>query len=176
MLFRSKDTTAEMEETQAFVANLAAQCATKKKEWAERSKVRAEEIAAISEAIKILNDDDALELFKKTIPSASSSLLQLSSGASTAKARALAVIRKAQKGHKSPALDFIALALNGKKIGFAKVIKMVDEMVVNLKKEQQDDDAKKEYCEKMMDEAEDKVKALELAVSEIGRASCRERV
>ena len=43
---------------------------------------------------------------------------------------------------------------------------MVDEMVVNLKKEQQDDDAKKEYCEKMMDEAEDKVKALELAVSD----------
>merc|ERR1719331_1609680 len=35
-----KDTTAEMEETQAFVANLAAQCATKKKEWAERSSVR----------------------------------------------------------------------------------------------------------------------------------------
>merc|ERR550537_1350470 len=48
-----KDTTAEMEDTQAFLANLGAQCATKKKEWAERSKVRAEEIAAISEAIKI---------------------------------------------------------------------------------------------------------------------------
>ena len=39
------------------------------------------------------------------------------------KARALAVIRKAQKGHKSPALDFIALALNGKKIGFAKALR-----------------------------------------------------
>merc|ERR1719426_42537 len=62
-----KDTTSEMEETQAFLANLGAQCATKKKEWAERSKVRAEEIAAISEAIKILNDDDALDLFKKTL-------------------------------------------------------------------------------------------------------------
>merc|ERR1719201_2732703 len=62
-----EDTTAEMKETQAFVANLAVQCATKKKEWAERQKMRAEEVSAISEAIKILNDDDALDLFKKTL-------------------------------------------------------------------------------------------------------------
>merc|ERR1719197_379466 len=62
-----EDTTAEMKETQAFLANLAEQCATKKKEWAERQKMRAEEVSAISEAIKILNDDDALDLFKKTL-------------------------------------------------------------------------------------------------------------
>merc|ERR1712093_73345 len=64
-----EDTTAEMSDTQAFIANLASMCATKKKEWAERSKMRAEEVSAISEAIKVLNDDDALDLFKKTIPS-----------------------------------------------------------------------------------------------------------
>merc|ERR1719299_189714 len=62
-----EDTTAEMKETQAFLANLGAQCALKKKEWAERQSVRAEEISAVSEAIKILNDDDALDLFKKTL-------------------------------------------------------------------------------------------------------------
>merc|ERR1719316_1052140 len=37
-----EDTTAEMKETQAFLANLAAQCATKKKEWAARQQMRAE--------------------------------------------------------------------------------------------------------------------------------------
>merc|ERR1719359_801648 len=62
-----EDTTSEMKETEAFVANLAATCAAKKKEWAERQKMRAEEISAISEAIKVLNDDDALDLFKKTL-------------------------------------------------------------------------------------------------------------
>merc|ERR1719238_2281022 len=62
-----EDTTAEMKETEAFVANLAATCAEKKKEWAERQAMRAEEISAISEAIKVLNDDDALDLFKKTL-------------------------------------------------------------------------------------------------------------
>merc|ERR1719299_166232 len=62
-----EDTMAELNDTQAFLANLASQCATKKKEWDERSKIRTEEVAAISEAIKILNDDDALDLFKKTL-------------------------------------------------------------------------------------------------------------
>merc|ERR1719287_208481 len=38
-----EDTTAEMSDTQSFVANLASQCETKKKEWAERQKIRAEE-------------------------------------------------------------------------------------------------------------------------------------
>ena len=60
-----EDTTAEMKETEAFVANLASTCAMKKKEFADRQKMRAEEISAVSEAIKILNDDDALDLFKK---------------------------------------------------------------------------------------------------------------
>merc|ERR1719224_235358 len=62
-----EDTTAEMKETEAFLANLASQCALKKKEWAARQQMRAEEISAISEAIKVLNDDDALDLFKKTL-------------------------------------------------------------------------------------------------------------
>merc|ERR1719262_1996563 len=62
-----EDTTAEMKETEAFVANLASTCAAKKREWDERCAMRTEEISAVSEAIKILNDDDALDLFKKTL-------------------------------------------------------------------------------------------------------------
>merc|ERR1719281_2043517 len=62
-----EDTTADMDETNKFLANLAASCKAKKDEWAERSKLRAEEIAAISETIGVLNDDDALDLFKKTL-------------------------------------------------------------------------------------------------------------
>merc|ERR1719482_1089210 len=79
-----EDTTAEMNDTQAFIANLASMCETKKKEWAERTKMRTEEVAAISEAIKILNDDDALDLFKKTLslPQASMGFLQKTSSKS----------------------------------------------------------------------------------------------
>merc|ERR1711977_446277 len=62
-----EDTEKEVKETQAFIGDLAKQCAEKKADWAERQKMRAEEISAISEAIKVLNDDDALDLFKKTL-------------------------------------------------------------------------------------------------------------
>merc|ERR1719159_1279826 len=72
---QSKDA---LEDAQEEIANagkyaeqLAAQCATKEKEMAMRVKARAEEVAAISDAIGILNDDDALDVFKKAVPSAS---------------------------------------------------------------------------------------------------------
>merc|ERR1719316_2672974 len=59
------------------------------------------------------------------------------------------------------------MAIHGKKIGFDKVIKMIDNMVVALKKEQDDDDQKKEYCLKQFDFAEDKKKGLAQTVSDL---------
>merc|ERR1719387_2698851 len=53
-----EDTLAEVKETEAFLGDLGKQCAEKKAEWSERQKMRAEEVSAISEAIKVLNDDD----------------------------------------------------------------------------------------------------------------------
>merc|ERR1719265_998493 len=110
----------------------------------------------------MLNDDDALELFKKTLPGASS-LIQMTASTASTRARALAAIRAAQKKGR-PGLDFIALAIEGKKIGFEKVIGMIDEMVVTLKKEQQDDDHKKEYCAAQFDQSDDKKKSLERSI------------
>merc|ERR1719305_534660 len=48
-----EDTEKEAKETQAFIGDLATQCAEKKGDWAERQKMRAEEVSAISEAIKV---------------------------------------------------------------------------------------------------------------------------
>merc|ERR1719182_1046037 len=73
-----EDTQEGLGEDVKFLADLQKNCAEKKKEWAVRTKTRAEELLAIQETIKILNDDDALELFKKTLPSPkSSSFLQV---------------------------------------------------------------------------------------------------
>merc|ERR1719421_1570822 len=59
-----------VEEDIQFKANLKKNCAIKQKEWDERCKLRAQEIEAISDTIEMMNSDDALELFKKTLPSA----------------------------------------------------------------------------------------------------------
>merc|ERR1719277_561623 len=50
--------------------------------------------------------------------------------------------------------------------GFDKVLKMIDEMVEVLSKEQADDDDKKEYCSKQFDTADDEKKALERTLSD----------
>merc|ERR1712079_817231 len=129
------------------------------------------ELVALAETIKILNDDDALELFKKTLPSAAS-LLQGTESEQSVRQRALAVITEAAKVRlqSQPQLDLIALALRGKSQGFEKVIGMIDEMVANLKKEQADDEAKKEYCDKEFDTSEDKKKELDLKASDSATA------
>merc|ERR1712032_604194 len=144
----------------------------KEKEWTVRSKTRAEEIVALSDTIKILNSDDALELFKKTLPSASASLVQVERSTNSLRARALAMITEVRhrfQANRQP-LDFISLALHGKKIGFEQVIKMIDDLVAELKKEQVDDDNKKEYCDEQFDLADDKKKALEKTISDIETA------
>ena len=52
-------------EDEKFKLELESSCKTKEGEWEEICKTRSEELLALSETIKILNDDDALELFKK---------------------------------------------------------------------------------------------------------------
>merc|ERR1711972_1126406 len=76
-----------------FLENLEKNCATKTAEWEVIVKTRAEELVALADTIKVLNDDDALELFKKTLPSASS-FLQVQVTAQALRARALTGIKK----------------------------------------------------------------------------------
>merc|ERR1719316_2459858 len=70
------DATKEKANADKFLATLSTQCVTKQQEYDARSKMRADEVSAISEAIGILNDDDALDVFKKAVPAA---LMQRSS-------------------------------------------------------------------------------------------------
>jgi len=155
------DTQAALLEDNKFAEDLKATCANKTSAWEESTKVRTEELKAIAETIKTLSDDDALETFKSTLPSAAASFVQLA-GLDAAKARALQVLRTAAAGdHGSTRrLDFIGLALKGKTVGFDKVVKMIDDMVKMIKEEQVADESKKDYCAVETDTTEDKMKKL----------------
>jgi chromosome segregation ATPase len=159
------DTAQSMIEDKKFLADLDKTCKTKQAEWDERCKVRNEELLALADTIKMLNDDDALELFKKTLPGASS-FLQTKVTAEEVRKEAL----QALAGHTGVQLDLISLSLRSKKVDFSKVIKMVDDMVALLKKEQQDDDDKKEMCEMQLDKAEDDLKVLETTIADLEKS------
>jgi septal ring factor EnvC (AmiA/AmiB activator) len=158
------DTQTSLGEDKSFLADLEKNCETKQKEWDEICKTRQEELIAIADTIKILNDDDALELFKKT-----ASLLQVQSSSKQVTEQALKALSQT-KGKRFVGVDLIALALKGKKVDFSKVITMIDEMVALLGKEQSEDDQKKEYCEGQFDFADDKKKTLERSISDLEKA------
>merc|ERR1719502_497149 len=65
------DTLKQLKEDEVFLKEDEKNCATKDEEHAANMKVRAQELLALADTIKILNDDDALELFKKTLPTPS---------------------------------------------------------------------------------------------------------
>jgi len=64
-------------------------------------------------------------------------------------------------------LDFIALALRGRKVGFEHVLELVDKLVATLKAEQADDDDKKQYCAEKLDATEDKIKEGQQSISDL---------
>merc|ERR1719214_417401 len=125
-----------------------------------------QELLALADTIKILNDDDALELFKKTLPGGASSFLQIQVSAASQRQAALHLLRKST----DPRVDLLAVALRGGKPGFGKIIKLIDELTATLKQEQQDDDDKKEWCEAEIDKAEDNKKVLQNEISDLETA------
>jgi len=164
------DTSKQLLEDKKFLANLGAECAKRTKEHEANMKLRGEELLALADTIKILNDDDALELFKKTLPGASASFVQVQESSATQRQQALAILKASRTANSHPELNFLVLALQGKKVNFSKVIKMIDNMVATLKTEQQDDNDKKEYCEAQFDLSDDKKKGLERSVSNLEKA------
>jgi predicted nucleic acid-binding Zn-ribbon protein len=163
-----EDTKEAVAEDKKFLADLDKNCELKKKEWEEYKQAMATEQVALADTIKILNDDDALELFKKTLPSASSSFMQVKVTAGAMRERAMTLLKAGNKA--DPRLDLIEIAMRGGKNGFEKIIKMIDELVAQLGEEQKADDEKKDYCNAELDKTEDTKKELELDISDLDKA------
>jgi len=157
-----EDTKNGLAEDTKFLADLDTNCETKKAEWVVRQKLRAEEQLALADTIKVLNDDDALELFKQTLPSPA--MLQLVASSKKLQRRVLELLKNPRKDAR---IDLIALALRGGKVNFEKVLKMIDDMVSLLGEEQQNDNDKKVYCDKEFDSSEDEQKGLDHAISDL---------
>jgi len=153
-----------MKENKKMLAEVKKDCATRAKEEEERQTMRAEEQLAITDTIKMLNSDDALDIFKKALPSPS--LIQLRAGNEDARLNAKAFVDTV-RSEARPELNFIALALSNKKVDFSKVFKKIDAMMELLKKEGADDIKKKEYCEKEFETSADKTKDISQKIQEL---------
>jgi len=163
-----EDTIEDKGESEKFLRDLAGNCEKKKKEWAQYKEMQGQEMLALADTIKVLNDDDALELFKKTLPGSASSLMQVKSSNMAIRKKVITHLQKLSLN--DPRVDFLALALRGGKVGFEKIIQMIDKLTHELKVEQAEDDAKRDYCNTELDKAEDNKKVQQQDKSDLETA------
>uniref|UniRef100_A0A7S0ZQL5 Uncharacterized protein n=1 Tax=Noctiluca scintillans TaxID=2966 RepID=A0A7S0ZQL5_NOCSC len=157
-----KDSKRILGEDQKYLEELGEMCKARTDEWKVQSKLRAEELLTIAEAIKLVNSDDALDLFKKTLSPTGSTLLQVEVSESEMRDAALTTLQQSSSSLKerNVRVNLIAMALHGKKVAFKVVITMIDDLISTLVREQKDDADKVKYCKKSLRNTQDKNKDL----------------
>jgi len=126
---------------QKFLVDLTTRCENGDKEYQERMKMRNTEVAAVAEAIAIVQDDSSRDLFERSL----GSFIQLPKAKNQRKVVA-ALETAAGKATGTRKMSLLALASAAKIDNFDKIIAAVDQMVVDLKKEQEDEVAHQRFC------------------------------
>jgi len=167
-----EDTKAALSADQQFLMELKKNCKIADEEYAARQKMRSDEIMALGEALKMLTDEDARDLFGRA-----TDFLQIkintvvsSHSKSTAQntARFRAVTRILQVAKKTKNFELATLAVSTQLDSFTKVIEAIDKFLLELKKQQKDEYAKNDFCKAEIDKNEDdtKVKTREKNLAE----------
>jgi hypothetical protein len=131
---------------QKFLVDMEARCTAGDADYTERNKLRAVEIAAVSEALGILASDESRDLFTSTL-----SFVQKTAHTQK-RAKASAVLRAAAR--KSGDTSLVLLANKAAIDAFAKVISSINEMTTSLKKEMEDEVKHQRFCTKELTENE----------------------
>merc|ERR1719353_2465132 len=131
---------------QKFLVDMFQRCEAGDADYTERSKLRAVEIAAVSEALSILSSDESRDLFTSTL-----SFVQKSAHMQK-RSKASAVLRVAAQ--KSGDTSLVLLANKAAIDAFGKVISAINEMTTSLKKEMEDEVKHQRFCSKELTENE----------------------
>lgn len=152
-----ESTTEALNADQAFLADMKVDCKEQDQEYNKRSKIRGEEVVALSETLKILTGDEARDLYAKTV-----SFMQLA-GANSLSAKeeratdnAMKHLAKVARKHNNWAL--VSLAVRVRLDKFVKVKEAMDKMSAELAKQQKEEVEKRDFCNKELDTIEDNLK------------------
>merc|ERR1719197_740187 len=147
-------------DNEEFLAKLQKMCADKTKEYEDRKMVRANEEAAVAEAVSILNSDEAFETFGavKATTEGATALLQVGRSQERLSVRELVQkeLARAAKKSKSLKLARIAVSLEAGN-PFDKVIGELDAMVELIAKEEKADDEQKAWCDSEREDNHDQL-------------------
>jgi len=151
-----ESTQTQLDEDTKFLAELTEMCGLKSAQYEDRKMIRSKEDAAISQAISILNSDEAFETLGKTktaggflqVGSAKGLRARNHSWAFSPRQQALKSLLLAAKQTRSLRLTKIAVALQATTgNAFTKVLTAIDKMVEALVKEGKVDQEKFDWCD-----------------------------
>merc|ERR1719504_213753 len=134
-----EDTRNSLAADQKFLMNLKETCQMTDQEFEERTKTRAEETKAVSEALAILSSDDAHDTFTSTF-----NFIQVSKATQSKRDHAEKILYAVAKKVRHPLLA--TLATRVRLDNFKKVTEEIDGMIADLKKEMADDVKMKDFC------------------------------
>merc|ERR1719424_196890 len=163
------DNQKSLKENSALLVDMKKDCKVKLAEKDITDKNRNDELVALADTIKILNDNDAAGMFKSMLQEAPS-LLQVQVTDKSLKRQALQVLDEAKRHNNDFRLNLISLTLRGKKVSMVKVIKMIDDMTKLLKNEQIADERKVSYCKKEIAKTKDILQGLKLKIGDYSKA------
>merc|ERR1719269_531130 len=150
--------------TRHFFADSKESCQTKASMWAERTRLRTEELSGMAQAIAILTSPEAKATFEK----ATTTFVQLSSitrhdGAGD-RVKAYSKVKELATNYKSLSLAKIAVALktNGH---FDKIIAMIDKMISMMREEEAEDIKHRDRCEAKQNANQNAKDDLEAAIT-----------
>merc|ERR1719240_1044580 len=136
-----------------FLAKLVKMCEEKTKAFEDRKMVRANEEAAVAEAVSILNNDEAFETFGAVKATGTPSFIQLAHHEErlTVREQVQKALIRAAKSTKSLKLARVAMALESGN-PFDKLIEEIDAMVALIAEEEKADDDQKAWCDSEREE------------------------
>merc|ERR1719321_660149 len=158
------ETQAQLKADEKFFEETKSACKAKADDWAERSRLRTEELAGINKAIEILTSDEAQATFGR----ATSMLLQTSQTHKThktmspAKTKAYQALKVVAKKHHSLRMAAMAALVQSATEGhFDVVIGEVDKLIAELRAEEQDDIDLRDYCQDAENKVENEIEDLQ---------------
>jgi predicted nucleic acid-binding Zn-ribbon protein len=138
-----EDTQEQLAMDEEFLKSLKEKCATMDADYDKRTKDRLTEIEAVTDTIKILNSDESFEAFDKMVAPV---FLQTDVTASQKERRQRAVSALQRAAGLSGSPQIALLAASAQLDAFTKVKALIDKMVAELTKQQQDEVDHRDWC------------------------------
>jgi len=156
------ETQAQLKADEKFFEETKDACKAKADDWAERSRLRTEELSGINKAIEILTSDEAQATFGRATSMFLQSSKKKAAVMDPARAKAFRTLKLVSKKHNSLRMAAVAALVQSATEGhFDVVIGEVDKLIAELRAEEQDDIDLRDYCQDAENKVENEMEDLQ---------------